>query len=209
MGRDVYHHGDLRRALLEAAEGLVARQGAAQVSLRSIAREAGVSSAAPYHHFPDRESLLAEVASSGFRHLGAAMERAAEARPDGAGLDRLRAAGIAYVGFAVANPHVYRLMFSGLLSDRSRFPGLQAAADATFGVLLRHLGSHEPGGPDGSLPAVALATWSTVHGLASLLIEGMLRDEATELGIEEITRRVTLVLGRGLKAFQGEDADGR
>lgn len=204
MGRDDYHHGDLRRALLEAGERLVAKQGAARASLRSIAREAGVSSAAPYHHFADRESLLAEVAASGFRSLGRAMETAATAHRADPPLDRLRAAGVAYVGFAAENPHLYRLMFGGLLSDRSRFPGLQAAAEATFGVLLRFLGPRDVGGGAGTLPAAALAAWSTVHGLAFLLIEGMLRDEAAELGVEEIARRVTLVLGRGLKAVQGE-----
>lgn len=204
MAKNQYHHGDLRRALLEAAARLIARQGATRVSLREIAREAGVSHAAPYHHFEDRETILAEVAASGFEALREALARGAGGGEEASTLERLQGAGVAYVGFARENPEMYRLMFGGLLSDRSRYPALKNAADAAFGVLLDLLGAGHGAGERAGVHPVALATWSTVHGLASLLIEGLLADETASLTADEITHQVTFVLGRGLKSFMGE-----
>lgn len=201
MPTNPYHHGDLRRALLKAARRLVVRKGAANVSLRAIAREAKVSAAAPYHHFADREALLAAVAASGFESLTSAMETASATSEGDDPLGRLQAVGIAYVSFAVKDPEIFRLMFSGLLSDRGRFPELQAASDCTWDVLLGLLPSGRQGAGEDILPSVALATWSTVHGLAFLLIEGMLNEETRAAEPEEIARQVTLVLGRGLKSF--------
>lgn len=198
-----YHHGDLRRALLDAAARLVATEGAARVSLREIAREAGVSHAAPYHHFTDRESLLAEVAARGFDAMGEALAQGAGVGDASSSpLARLQGAGVAYMRFAAENPELYRLMFGGLLSDRSRYGGLQSAADGAFAVLLRLLGE-EGAGEGGAAAPVALATWSTVHGLASLLIEGLLAEETRATSIDEIARQVTTVLGRGLKSYAG------
>ncbi len=197
MTKRQYHHGDLRRVLLEAAQRLVAREGPAQVSLRSIAREAGVSHAAPYHHFADREALLAAVAASGFEGLRSAMHAAAAAPGAADPLSRLQAAGVAYVAFAVANPEIYRLMFSGLLSDRRRYPDLQASTEAAFDVLLALLGARSPGGGGA---AVATATWSLVHGLAYLMIEGLLAEEVAAKGAEGVAREVTRVLGVGLRS---------
>ena len=145
---DSYHHGDLRRALVDAATRLVRRDGPAQVSLRQIAREAGVSHAAPYHHFSDREALLAEVARGGFEALGEALRRGAADSAGAGPLARLQGAGVGYVDFAVENPEVYRLMFGGLLSDRGRYPALKTAADEAFDVLVELLGPG--GGPTGS-----------------------------------------------------------
>lgn len=200
-----YHHGDLRRALLESARRLVEREGAREVSMRAIAREAGVSAAAPYHHFEDRGSLLAAVAASGFDALRGVMAKAAEGGPADGGLERLQAVGVAYVQFAVDNPEMFRLMFSGIVADRSRRPELQAASSAAWDVLRDALGSDGAGDRDEDLPWVGLATWSTVHGLAFLLIEELLEQERDDASTGEITRRVTRVLGRGLGAFLGRD----
>jgi AcrR family transcriptional regulator len=206
MRKGQYHHGDLRRALLNAAERVVIRDGPAQVSIRAIAREAGVSHAAPYHHFADREALLAAVAGTGFDRLRSVMQVAAGAGGPDDPLSRLQAAGIAYVRFAVANPEIYRLMFSGLLADRSRYPDLEASTEAAFGVLLALLGDQGRAKGQGARPdantltAVATATWSLVHGLAFLLIEGLLADEVASYGSDEIARQVTRVLGVGLRS---------
>lgn len=207
MGRDTYHHGDLRDALLGAATRLVEEEGASRVSLRAIAREAGVSAAAPYHHFEDREALLAAVAASGFEALGRAMERAAAETAEVEPLGRLRAIGAAYVRFAVENPHLFRLMFSGIVSDRSRSPELQQTSDAAWKVLEREIGGYAPASPEGGPRVVGLAVWSTVHGLAFLLIEGILDDEAEALGTEGIVQGVTKVLGRGLGPVSAIDEE--
>jgi AcrR family transcriptional regulator len=209
MPRDSYHHGDLRSALIGAARDLVRAEGAQRVSLRAIARAAGVSAAAPYHHFEDREAILAAVAAEGFASLRQAME--ASAGGDGGKGDpfqRLQGAGVAYVSFAAAEPELYRLMFSGLLSDRSRYPELRRAADDTFRALQQLLAAASPGErepTDGE--AVALTAWSTVHGLAMLLIDGLLEEESRAVGKEELSRRVTRVLGRGLRHFAEPGAE--
>lgn len=205
MTADSYHHGDLRGALIDAATRLIRTKGAAHVSLRAIAREAGVSHAAPYHHFEDREALLAEVATAGFEGLGAALREGARASSGSDSLSRLQGAGVAYVRFAVENPAVYRLMFGGLLSDRKRHPRLEAATNAAFETLLELL--YADGGTPTSAPVnpVALATWSTVHGLGSLMIEGLLTQETEAMPMEELTRAVTTVLGRGLRSFAKVD----
>lgn len=203
MKQTPYHHGDLRRALIEAAVHVVRREGFARVSLREIAREAGVSHAAPYHHFEDREALLAEVAVGGFEALGAALRTGASGDKGASRLAALQGAGVAYVTFAVGDPQVYRLMFGGLLSERDRYPALEAASEGAFGVLLDLLGSGGGAAESKAFNPVALATWSTVHGLASLMIEGLLTEETESISIEEVAQQVTLVLGRGLRSFTG------
>lgn len=152
-----YHHGDLRAALLASASQILSTQGLAQLSLREVARRAGVSHNAPYRHFPDRDSLLAELAADGFRRLGSAM----------AG-KRGRETGEAYVGFALENPNLFRLMFGGQLRV-AQYPALGAAARATYeGLVQVFRGQPEIADAD----KAAAAAWSLVHGLAQLLLDG-------------------------------------
>jgi AcrR family transcriptional regulator len=203
--RTSYHHGDLRRVLLEVGHRLLEETDASHLSLRAIAREAGVSRAAPYHHFADREGLLAALAADGFRDLRHAMIRRADAAV-GSPLARMQAIGIAYVLFAFENPHHYRLMFSGEWSDRDRHPELNREADATYGALGSALGGLEASGTrkggrqgKGLAQALALGAWSLVHGLAMLLIDGRVGEaEMTAAEVEGLAREVTRVLGRGL-----------
>src|ERR671929_1278117 len=126
-----YHHGALKTALLDAGEALLDEGGAGAVSLREAARRAGVSATAPYRHFADKEALLAALATRGFEQFGAAFEDAARDESD-----PLAAMGLAYVRFALARPGRFRLMFGPGISDRSRFPELQAAAARAFGRLV-------------------------------------------------------------------------
>jgi AcrR family transcriptional regulator len=205
MARNSYHHGDLRAALVGAARRLVSRFGAHDVSLRAIARAAGVSAAAPYHHFHDREAILAAVATEGFVALRESMETSAgEAGRKADPFQRLQAAGVAYVGFAASEPELYRLMFSGLLSDRKRYPQLRDAADDAFAALQNLLAAtRAPAGAAIDGEATALTAWSTVHGLAMLFIDGLLQEEARTTGLEELTVRVTRALGRGLRRDAG------
>lgn len=152
-----YHHGDLRAALLAAASEILSQQGLGELSLREVARRAGVSHNAPYRHFPDRDSLLAELAADGFRNLGLAM----------AG-KRGREMGEAYVAFALQNPNLFRLMFGGQLHV-ARHRALRAAATATYdGLVQAFRAQPEVGDPD----KAAAAAWALVHGLAQLLLDG-------------------------------------
>ncbi|HUZ91836.1 MAG TPA: TetR/AcrR family transcriptional regulator, partial [Methylocella sp.] len=135
-----YHHGDLRRVLLAAGFSLLEKRGPAQVSLREVARVAGVSHTAPYRHFDSREALLAALAADGFEALDAAMERAAEGR---AGFERLHALGVAYIAFARAQPAVYLLMFGPEL-EKDPFPALKTVAERSYEALRQAIDAIAP-----------------------------------------------------------------
>jgi AcrR family transcriptional regulator len=157
-----YHHGNLREALLDAAEALLPQSGPEALTLREVARHAGVSHGAPYHHFESRDALLAAVAERGFSGLGEAMAGAAGATAR----DRLIAVCEAYVDFAAGHPTRFRLMFGPLLASKARYPGLKAAGEQSFFLLLD---AAKEVAPSQAMP-LALAGWSMAHGLAHLRI---------------------------------------
>jgi len=167
MSRPTYHHGDLRAAILNEAARLVAQRGADGVSLRELAREAGVSHAAPAHHFTDRRGLFTALAAEGFGLLAIAL---AEARP--CFLD----AALAYVGFAIQHPGHYRVMFDKSLFDPSN-PELVAAESAAADELSRGVASlpdrHAQADPRGA----QLAAWSLVHGFSMLWLNDAVNPE--------------------------------
>lgn len=182
-----YHHGDLKRVLLEAAAGMLER--GEEISLRAAARAAGVSHTAPYHHFADRRALLAGVAEQGFRELGDALLAAAG---EGLSSRALLGVGVGYVGFAVGNPGRFRLMFSGELSDKAGLPDLADASRGAYDVLrvgMRRLLGPEP--PQEQVEMYALEAWSTVHGLSMLLLDGQVPGwDGSVAGAERIARAV-------------------
>jgi AcrR family transcriptional regulator len=165
MTAKTYHHGNLREALLDAAEHLLPERGAEALTLREVAREAGVSHGAPYHHFGSREALLAAIAERGFDGLTAAMQAAEGSTPR----DQLIGICEAYVAFAVQHPTRFRLMFGPLLAHKEPYPGLQQAAHRAFFVLQQ---SAETVSPSDAMP-LALAGWSLAHGLAHLSIHAV------------------------------------
>lgn len=214
-----YHHGDLRRALLDAALAALARDPHATFTLRSLARDVGVSHNAPYAHFADRTALLATLADLGFADLAGRLRAAADATR-GAGGDAAAAfvnVMVAYVRFGLEHPAHYRLMFgTPELADvkADAGPDLAAARAGTtaFGVLLDVLarlhGAPDPAPADGpragepSLPAEtardALAAWALGHGLTSLLLD---QRTAIAVGPAAPTAAETERLARGVFAL--------
>ncbi len=169
-----YHHGALREALLREALGILREQGSARLSLRAVARRAGVSHTAPYRHFRDKAGLLQALADEGFAELSAAMDRAQE-EAGAAPLLRFAALGRAYIDFALADPQRFRLMFGpDVVAARHRSGQLGAAA-GPFERLLAAVSSGQDGGVvrSGPVPPLALAAWSGVHGCALLLLDGL------------------------------------
>lgn len=164
-----YHHGDLRAALLQAGRALI--EADAALTLRGAAEMAGVSAAAPYRHFADRDAFIAAILAEGFRELAQATEagRAAALDPVAAYL----AVGSAYLGFAAAHPGLYRRMFGPDL-HKPGFADLRASEQLAFDVVHRAAQACADAGLLGERPAlhVALAGWTMVHGLASLHIDG-------------------------------------
>ena len=175
-----YHHGDLRRALVEAATAIVAEEQTWEFSLREVARRAGVSHNAPYRHFPEKLDLLAAIAASGFEALRLAMSDAAGQAK--APEDALIAIGSAYVRFGTENPARYRLMFGTALgvSKAALPPQVKQAAEASQEVLARIIndGVREgrftaPAGQENHAAFLALVAWSIMHGLTMLTIDGL------------------------------------
>lgn len=201
--RDSYHHGDLRNALVETGLALVAERGAEGFSLREAARALGVSPGAAYRHFADKDALLAAIAADGHGRLATALERAAErARPSGSAAGAVRAFGAigeAYVEFAVRHPSHFRVMFGPCLQVEGFEPSCAPSGRDAFQILLDAL--------DGLVAAGAvtargragaeLAAWSSVHGLAALLVDGALPlpPKARPDAVRAVTR--SLLLGMG------------
>lgn len=174
-GRGRYHHGNLRRALIDAALHILETQGVSALTLRAAARGAGVSQAAPYRHFADKEALLAAVAEEGFRTLSAAMGEATEKAGDDFA-SRFRAIGITYIRFAVEQPARFRLMFGRQVADRGAHLPLRQAADETFAILVAGIEAGQQSGfiRGGDPRELSMAAWSMVHGLSALLVDGQL-----------------------------------
>lgn len=173
-----YHHGALREALLQAAERVLERDGLSGLTLRAVAREAGVSHAAPTHHFGDLTGLLSELAAVGFRQFNAAMASSCAAATTP--LDRALARPKAYVAYAQAHPGMYGIMFRTERLDYSR-PSLHEAAEASFAGLANAVGTMRQEQISGDAltlnqgAAIARA-WSLVHGFTMLLLDGRLED---------------------------------
>src|ERR1700722_2690564 len=173
-----YHHGALHDALLKAAEKVLERDGIAGLTLRAVAREAGVSHAAPTHHFGDLTGLVSELAAIGFRQFNDAMAATNPAGP--LPIDKAVNRAKAYVGYAQAHPGMYGLMFRTERLDMSR-PSLQDAAGASFAELAgavaasRHERIFEQALSLDQAAAIARA-WCLVHGFTMLLLDGRLAD---------------------------------
>ena len=173
-----YHHGALRDALLDAAGRVLEREGLPGLTLRAVAREAGVSHAAPTHHFGDLAGLVSELAAIGFQQFNVVMEAAGAA--DGSAMEKSMAQAKAYVAYAQAHPGMYGLMFRTERLDMSR-PSLQKAASTSFAGLAGAVGAsrHEQIFDQAlSLDqAAAIArAWCLVHGFTMLLLDGRLSD---------------------------------
>jgi len=186
-----YHHGDLRNALLEAARAILEEEGLAALSLRAVARRAGVSHAAPYRHFPNHESLLVQLASEGFAELrqGIVAARQSPAMED----DRITTIGAAYMRFVARRPALARLMFGPQLPNRDSFPELGVAADA--------IGSEIGAAVNDT--ALGLAVWAAVHGLAMLILENVIDLGQRRSGLDVLPSRAAILLRSLFTAREG------
>ena len=194
-----YHHGNLKEALIRAALDLIKEKGPAGFTFAEAARSAGVSPAAPYRHFRDRDELLADVARRGFEQFEAVLARAwDEGRPDPlAAFDRM---GRAYLDFARREPAFYSAMFeAGISLDAT--PELRQASDRSFAVLRgasEILVAKIPPGERPPALMVALHIWSMTHGIASLFGRGDASRRTLPMSPEDLLEAGTLLYFRGL-----------
>jgi AcrR family transcriptional regulator len=199
--RQGYHHGDLKNALQAAASGLLAQRGAESVSLREISQAAGVSHAAAYRHYADKQALLADLAEAGFREL-AGINRQVIAATRGGPLEQLKACGRAYVEFGVRQPHLLQLMFGGVIAGWESHAGLAAASGQLAETLAGIVSDGQASGDirAGDVGDLTLSAWSLVHGLALLIvgrrIPGMRMDAAF---VKRAAAQCTTLLIEGLR----------
>jgi len=184
-----YHHGDLKEALVEAAAAIVRTKGLDALTLREVARRTGVSPAAPYRHFPDRRALVAAVAERGFERMQVAMMEGMKSAGGRAGFKQVA---LAYVSFGLTNPAEYRVMFGPEMADTRDFPSLRETSRGVLGGTaeavsqLQKAGLIGPGEPW----LIAVALWSTLHGLVMLMLDGQTEGVAPDSDalVEEVTR---------------------
>lgn len=164
----------LRERVLETSRELLAEGGLAALSMREVARRAGVTHQAPYHHFPDKESIVAELVTEGFEELGRRLHGAIDAACAGGKSEVLRGAAEAYLGFALEHPAVFRVMFRPELCDPARFPRARAAAENARAACERLVRIVHDGRFSSALASMH---WAHVHGLACLVLDGPLGAE--------------------------------
>jgi AcrR family transcriptional regulator len=177
-----YHHGDLRNGLLEAARAILEEESLAALTLRAVARKAGVSHAAPYRHFPNHEALLVELSIEGFEELRESLVEAAKSH--GNESDKIANIGAAYMRFVAQRPALARLMFGGQLPNRDQFPQLGIKADSIGQQIGDAL--HDS--------ALGLAVWAAVHGLAMLVLENVIDLGQRRSGLHVLPTRAEIIL---------------
>lgn len=197
-----YHHGDLREALLDAAVEVLDADGPDGITLREVARRAGVSHSAPYHHFSDKDDLLRAVTLRVSQELGEALINSQMDANDV--IQSAQAVGVGYVSYAVRHPERFRLLNRGRIES----PGgptaeeqLARSENITLRSLLESMREGQKVGfvVDGSPETLAIVAWAAVHGLATLLIDGVLTEEApTVAEAERLASELTMVVGTGL-----------
>ncbi len=172
-----YHHGDLANTLMDAALVQIAQEGVQKLSLRALARQAGVSATAPYRHFDSKRCLLAALATRGFQQLEHAMSAARQSAEPATGSAQaaeaaLMAVALAYVQFAIEFPTTYQMMFGSVIDDFSEYEGLLAAAEQAYAVTYGIVVDIQAAGVSPELDTNVLGAtfWSGVHGVADLIL---------------------------------------
>jgi AcrR family transcriptional regulator len=191
----------LRERVLKASLELIDEQGLAALSMREVARRAGVSHQAPYNHFADRQAILAALAEDGFHAIAASFREALAASARAGLLERVKALGRAYIAFALEQPAYFRVMFRPELVDLTRYDRAQEAGDVAFAYLHAAVAELMEAGllPGASCDAVAALMWSIVHGFSCLALDGPIA-RSFEVDLASLTEGVIEQLGRLLEA---------
>ena len=186
--------------MLKASLALIEEGGLDRLSMREVARKAGVSHQAPYHYFADREAILAAIAGEGFAKLGQALARAAA--DAGVPAEAVEAMGRAYVEFALRHPAYFQVMFRADAVPLERYPDARKQEDEAFGRLVEGIDQALAGQPAETRRKLAIASWALVHGLATLILEGSL---ARKVGVPKTQQKQLAdeVIGTFASLLQG------
>lgn len=188
-----YHHGDLRNALVEAAVQILSEKGVSGLSLREVARRAGVSHAAPYHHFADKDALLSAICDRGYQLLQQEMQKGHEL--GGIAVDRLQNAGIAYAYFAVEHPALFRLMYTWERVGEPSEEWTKSTASMSE-AMIQGISEATGCSPEEALQ-IHLTLWAAMHGIVMLWLDGQLR--WVDRPLKNIAYDITIMLGRIMK----------
>jgi AcrR family transcriptional regulator len=175
MPKQPYHHGDLKNALIAAGIDVLAKEGVHGLSLRKVAQRAGVSHAAPYAHYADKQALIAAISTEGYRRLYDKLLGVGERYPDDP-LRQLVEGAWAYVQFALQEPDHFKITFSGVIEKEQAYPAFVEMSRKSFALVVQIVaacqatGVLKPGPPE----LLTVSVWGLVHGLVSLLLEGQI-----------------------------------
>lgn len=193
--KKTYHHGDLKNALIKAGVEILAKDGVSGLSLRKVASKAGVSHAAPYSHFTDKQALIAAISTEGFRQLYERMSAVAEEYKTKPSRQLVEAAWT-YVQFALDDRDRFKVMFSGVLEKEKEYPEFVAEAQRNFQLVKMIVEANQAAGVLRSGPSdlIALSAWGIIHGFIMLLLEGQISH--TVLGQMSLRELVEFQLGQ-------------
>ena len=190
MAEKKYHHGDLKNALIEAGAEILSKEGVSGLSLRKVASRAGVSHAAPYAHFADKQALIAAISTEGYRRLYEKLTLLIQNYPADP-LQRFVELAWTYVEFACSDPDLFKVTFSSVLEKEKEFPAFVEMTRKNFQLLVETVKACQATGvlKPGPADMLAVSAWSLVHGFASLLIE----DQFSHTVLDRMTRRQMLI----------------
>jgi AcrR family transcriptional regulator len=179
--KKTYHHGDLKNALIKAGVDILAKDGVSGLSLRKVATKAGVSHAAPYSHFADKQALIAAISTEGFRQLYERISAVAEEYKTKPSMQMIEVAW-AYVQFAMDDRDRFKVMFSGILEKEREYPEFVVEAQRNFQMVKMIVEANQAAGVLRSGPSdlVALSAWGIIHGFVMLLLEGQISHTVLE-----------------------------
>jgi len=173
--KNTYHHGDLKNALISAGVEILAREGIGALSLRKVAKKAGVSHSAPYAHFKDKQALIAAISIEGFKKLLAELQNTVEKHPNDPSHLLLETAWV-YFQFALQEADTFKVMFSGVLEKEKDYPDLVDVVQKTFQMVVKVVSICQAEGvlQSGEADLTSMVVWAQIHGLISLYLEGQI-----------------------------------
>ena len=203
-----YHHGNLRESLIEAAIEIIAERGRSEFTLRELAKRLGVTHAATYHHFKDKDDLLSTVAERGYREMGEYLEEAS-ASEDQNPIMKMRRMGAAYIRYAHENQAYFRVMFGQKFADINAYPEMENAGQTTKNMMETLVREGQKAGiynTEANVEELIAISWATVHGLALLTINGHFEHLREGLELDDYVMRISRHLFTGTGSPQAQVA---